>query len=121
MLGIPDGVGGAKTYPFGLLDQGGEKYLVGDVYKGEEIVVLWNRAFEAATVFYARTDQGAVDLQVENGQFVDAMTGSTFYVDGWSVAGDREGERLVPVNEAYVAFWFAWPAFHPETSIMPAP
>ena len=121
VLGIPDGEGGAQTYPFGLLDQGGEKFLVRDVFQGEEIAILWNRSFSAATAFYLRTDQGSVNLQLENGQFVDADTGSTFTVDGWSTSGEREGERLQPVDEAYVAFWFAWPAFHPETTIMEAP
>lgn len=57
-------------------------------------------------------------FSVENGTIVDDETGSTWTIEGRAVAGPRAGRRPSgPVEEAYVAFWFAWAAFQPETTI----
>jgi hypothetical protein len=48
---------------------------------------------------------------------VDTDTGSRWRVDGRAVSGPRAGQQLAPVDRAYVAFWFAWAAFQPETAL----
>jgi len=50
----------------------------------------------------------------------DRETRSTWDVDGLSRSGPLRGERLEPVAEAWVAFWFAWAAFHPTTRLWTA-
>lgn len=45
----------------------------------------------------------------------DEATGSLWRLDGLAMEGPHSGRRLEPVEEAYVAFWFAWADFHPET------
>jgi hypothetical protein len=59
----------------------------------------------------------SASFSVENGRIVDDETGSVWSVEGRAIEGPRAGERLTPVSEAYVAFWFAWASFQPETTI----
>jgi hypothetical protein len=47
--------------------------------------------------------------------FTDNETGSTWRLDGLATDGPMAGERLTPLAEAYVAFWFAWADFHRAT------
>lgn len=119
VLGIPGAEGRALTFPFGMLNDIGTKAVVPSFFEGEEVVVLWDASKEAAAAFRPRTISGqAVRLQVENGRFVDTLSGSEFEVNGVSTAG---GLQMEPVEEAYVAFWFSWPAFHPQTDIFSDP
>lgn len=48
--------------------------------------------------------------------FEDEQTGSLWTFDGIAVRGPLKGERL-PQMLGYRAFWFAWAAFFPETSL----
>ena len=52
---------------------------------------------------------------------MDVETGSEWTVEGLAVSGARAGEILDPVPGTFVAFWFAWAAFQPETAIWGAP
>jgi hypothetical protein len=56
-------------------------------------------------------------FSVEDGKIVDEATGSVWTVEGRAVDGPRAGERLPAVEEAYVAFWFAWAHFQSNTTI----
>ncbi|MGY8779911.1 MAG: DUF3179 domain-containing (seleno)protein, partial [Longimicrobiales bacterium] len=58
-----------------------------------------------------------VTLQSLNGKIVDTETGSEWQMDGVAINGPLEGRSLVPVAEAFVAFWFAWPAFYPDLEL----
>ncbi len=62
-------------------------------------------------------DLAAQTFEVRGGQIFDAETGSQWRIDGRAVAGPLHGRRLQPVRNAYVAFWFAWAAFQPETHL----
>ena len=48
---------------------------------------------------------------------VDTATGTSWSITGAGRDGELAGLRLTPVAEAYVAFWGAWAAFHPETRL----
>ena len=50
----------------------------------------------------------------------DLETGSTWTLEGLAVDGPLLGTQLEPVAEAFVAFWFAWAAFHPGTQLWKA-
>ena len=50
-------------------------------------------------------------------RLIDVETASTWTVTGFATDGPLAGQRLDAVPEAYVAFWFAWAAFHPDTEL----
>ncbi len=113
-LGIPDGAGGI-VFPFGLLDDTDTPVrAVHETAAGRDIVVFWDRAGQGAMAYERTLDGQRLTFTVANDRIVDAETGSTWRIDGRAVAGPLAGRRLTPVAEAYVAFWFAWVAFHPE-------
>lgn len=121
VLGIPseDGRGGV-AFPFGALDAAteGPKALVEtEDPEGRSAVVLWDEGAQGAMAYRPRANGQPVTLREENGGIVDEETGSEWALDGRAMAGPLEGERLEPVAEAYVAFWFAWADFHPETEL----
>ena len=81
------------------------------------MVVFWDRAKQGAMAFRPRA--GSRDLTFEareNGLF-DTETGSRWRLDGLAEDGVLAGERLEPVADAYVAFWFAWALFQPQTRL----
>ena len=117
-LGIPGLSGSALTFPFGLLDELGEKAVVRTNFEGQEVVVLWDREGASAVAFRPQTEDGVVvNISVQNGEFRDELSNSVFQVDGIGIDGPFAGQSLQAIDEAYVAFWFAWPAFHPRTMI----
>lgn len=99
------------AYPFGWLGDLGPVAAVNDEHR----VVLWDEAGQAAMAYQRTLDGQALRFEVEDGGVVDRETGSTWRVDGLAVAGPLEGLRLTPIAEAYVAYWFAWASFHPDT------
>jgi hypothetical protein len=116
VLGVPDGAGGI-AFPFGEL-AGSAATTVVQTEVGDTIVqVLWDEDAGAAMAFHRRTESGREAVLRPDGLgFVDAG-GTTWNLAGRAVAGPLQGERLVPVEGAFVAFWFAWSAFHPLTRI----
>ena len=112
VLGIPTGREGGVAVPFGALDNGAAARAVEVTVQGRRVVVFWDRDARAAMAYEA-----AAAFTVEDGRIVDEETGSIWTVEGRAIEGAREGERLPPIREAYVAFWFAWAAFQPETAV----
>jgi hypothetical protein len=120
VFGIPSGDGGL-AFPFGELELEGPTVVVSLSLGGEEVLLLWDSEAQAAATYYARTDDGvAVRLRAQADEFVDFETASRWDVEGQAVDGPRAGSRLVPYADAFVAFWFAWAAFHPRTSVWTA-
>lgn len=111
VLGIPNGSGGGVALPFGALNTAPARVVTVAV-GGTERTVFWSREAQGAMAF-----ETSAAFSVENGTIVDDETGSTWTIEGRAVAGPRAGDRLEPVDEAYVAFWFAWAAFQPGTTI----
>ena len=63
--------------------------------------------------FRRETEAGKdVSLVPTGAGFRDESTGSTWTVDSRAVSGAMEGERLVPLERAFVSFWGGWAAFH---------
>jgi hypothetical protein len=87
---------------------------------GEDIVILWDERARSAMAYHPVAAGQTLTFEVQTGTLVDRETGSTWEVDGQAVFGPLRGTRLRPVAEAYVAFWFAWAAFQPETEIWTA-
>lgn len=117
-LGIPGNNGTALTFPFGMLEERGAKAVVKTNFEGQDVLVLWDSEMQSAVAFRSQTEDGvAVNISVQNDEFVDGISNSAFQLDGLAVNGQLAGHSLDAIDEAYVAFWFAWPAFHPETMI----
>jgi hypothetical protein len=112
VLGIPDGTTGGIGLPFGELDALGPIAVVDVTVQAERIVVFWDASRAAAMAYRSRV--GALELQFEvrGDAIVDRATSSIWSVDGRAIAGEFAGARLSAVTEAYVAYWFAWAAFH---------
>ncbi len=115
VLGVPAGEGG-RAYPFGELASLG----VTAVVQREEDAVFWDGLREAAMAFRTTLGGNTLTFSLVGGKIVDQETGSVWRVDGEAVSGPLAGQRLTPVSDAYVAYWFAWAAFHPETELWSA-
>jgi len=115
VLGIPDGEDGGRAYPFGALAALGR---VGVVDEGAH-VVFWSQDAQAAMAYRPLTEGERLTFEVTDGKITDLETGSTWETSGIASAGPLAGRSLEPVAEAYVAFWFAWAAFHDDTTIWP--
>ncbi len=116
VLAVPEGSGGV-AFPFGKLETQGTVAVVSAVVGTRGIVVPWDGRARAARAYEPRTDGGVATLEVDGTRFVDRETGSVWTVGGMAVEGERAGERLVAIADGFVAFWFAWAGFQPETGI----
>lgn len=116
VLGVPDGTGGI-AYPFGELSRHGRVGVVRDSVGAMPLAVLWNDTARAAAAYRPSADGKRLTLVVEDGSIVDRETGTRWRYDGEAVEGPLAGSRLAPVEDAYVAFWFAWAVFQPGTDI----
>lgn len=120
ILGIPSAVGeGGIAFPFLELGapEAGEATLIETTFEDREIVVFWDTSAQGAMAYLPEASAGPLTFRVENDRILDHQTGSQWRLDGLAVAGPLEGERLPMVQEAYVAFWFAWATFQPDTDI----
>ena len=122
VLGIPgrSTTGGGIAFPYGELDMSGGLSAAHGSVDGRGVVVLWDGAKQGATAFYADVDGLELEFEIHNETFVDRQTTSSWTIEGSSVGGALAGERLEPIAEAYVAFWVAWAAFHPQTQLWEA-
>lgn len=119
VLGVPH-VRAGIAFPFRALDSLGPVAAVrarAEGAEGEEVVVFWDREKAAAAAFLPRTGSRSLTFEVRSGQVVDRQTESRWRVDGRATSGPLAGRSLEPVRAAYVAYWFAWAAFQPETEI----
>jgi hypothetical protein len=115
VLGIPSDDGGI-AFPFGEV-HGSEAFVAEAEVDGRVVVVFGLTAAGAAMAFRAEVAGEPVRFEVDGTRIVDEATGSVWRVDGVAVEGPHTGRRLEPVAEAYVAYWFAWAAFHPQTRL----
>lgn len=125
VLGIIAPSGATLALPFGRLRTAGESTggvaAISVQVGGTRAVVLWDNQRESAAAFRPELDGAPVTLRVVAGRIVDAETNSEWAVTGVSVTGPRLGQRLAPAAESFVAYWFAWSAFYPESSVWSAP
>lgn len=74
----------------------------------------------SGSVWVARVGPRALRFTVRGGTFVETTTGSVFDLFGRGVTGPLAGEHLLAPPQA-TAFWFAWSAFYPHTTVAKAP
>jgi hypothetical protein len=73
----------------------------------------------ATGVFRTVVDGRTLTFERTDGGFVDRETDSTWDVLGRSIDGPLAGTQLEAI-EHVDTFWFAWAAFAPETTVLPA-
>jgi hypothetical protein len=119
VLGIPDGAGGGLAFPFLAMAAVGELAVFDFEHEGEPAVVLWDASRQSAMAFRSQLGGQAATFSVTAGGFLDDATGTVWAVDGTAMegAGGGTNRTLAPITDAYVAFWGAWAAFHPQTEL----
>ena len=122
VLGIPRDHGHGMAYPFIVLESRGDVAVVHDDVQGSQpVVVFWSTRAQAAVAFEPAANGQPLTFEVRDGRFFDVQTGSRWTLDGRAADGPLEGATLEPVPDAYVAFWFAWATFHPNTDVLSGP
>jgi len=116
VLGVVQGSDGGTAFPFGLLRLS-RKRAIEVRAPGGDAVVFWDRSAESAAVYFREVDGQALTFRVDADRIVDHETGSVWTLEGVAVEGPLVGERLRWVPDSYVAFWFAWSNFQPETIV----
>ena len=116
VLGVVQGSDGGTAFPFGLLRRA-DKRAIAIRAQSADAVVFWDRSADGAAAYFRDVDGQALTFRVDAGRIVDGETGSVWTVDGLAVEGPLEGERLHWVPKTYVAFWFAWATFQPESVV----
>lgn len=116
VLGIPTRDGGI-AFPFGTLAEGRLTNAVSFSYDDEPAVVLWSTEAEGAMAYRRTVNGQRLTFTPDAGRILDSETGSAWTVDGRAVSGPLAGTQLDPIDEAYVAFWFAWAIFEPDTAL----
>ena len=111
-LGIPDGIGGL-VFPFSRLDESGPVTVARVELREGSAVVFWDRDAQGAMAYRPVAGGQVLSFRVTDGGIFDDQTGTRWRLDGTAAEGALVGDRLEPVAEAFVAYWFAWPAFHP--------
>ncbi len=124
--------GQARAYPWPILEQ---RRVIHDTLGGERLVVFYrpgalsaldqSRMAESrpvgATAAYDPAAGGKrLTFEAVGEGFRDRETGSVWNLLGQAVKGPFVGQRLRPVPHVD-AFWFAWAAFNPDTSVATEP
>jgi hypothetical protein len=124
-------IGGTpRAYPWPLLARQG---VVHDTLGDTRLVVFYRpgtlsalddsrieaaREIGATAVFHAVLDGRPLSFEATAEGFRDRETASLWTLLGHAVKGPLAGKRLEPIPHVD-AFWFAWAAFHPSTTIAP--
>ena len=120
--------GAARAYPWPALEKQG---VVHDTLGGQPLVIFHrpgtlsalddtrmdqSRPIGATAVFSPVVRGRALTFEVVPEGFRDRQTGTVWNLLGYAVRGPLTGARLKPVPHVD-AFWFAWAAFNPSSSI----
>jgi len=126
VVGIEVG-GVARAYPFDSLRARGNPAVVNEdgfvVFCGgsarsplNSVDIASGRIVGASGVFDPRARGRTLHFETLHGSIVDRETRSTWGLLGRALAGPLKGTQLAIVPHVD-AFWFAWAAFHPGTTI----
>ncbi len=117
VLGIVRADGTSVAVPFGVLRTRGAVAVETLQLGSQSVVVFWDGAGEGAAAFVPALDGTPMRFRVVDGQIRDEQSGSTWNVEGVAVNGPHAGRRLPWMSDSFVAYWFAWASFHPETQL----
>jgi hypothetical protein len=121
--------GQSQAWSFGFL---AERRALSAVVGGQALLVLWakgtssplddgdvrqGREIGSSAVYDPRLGDRSLTLVPETSGFRDRETGTTWSLSGRALIGPLAGEQLrrLPSQDA---FWFAWAAFNPTTTLV---
>jgi hypothetical protein len=119
ILGVYDGAT-AVAYPLRAMDDQGDAIAVNHVVASTPVVVTYRSHGEVAVAFDRRAGGQTLTFAVTGSApftMVDAETGSEWDAKGVAIAGPMSGQRLAPIADAFVAFWFAWSIYYPDIEV----
>jgi hypothetical protein len=102
--------GSAKAYPLKSLQQ----TAFADVIGGESVLV-W-RLGNDVRLFSPNINGVRLTFTPRGGSLIDEQAHSTWSYDGTAISGPLKGSSLARYSPE-TAFWFAWAAFYPDTSL----
>ncbi len=115
-----DYAGDERAYPLRYLE---EQPVVNDTLAGVPALVAFDTRSETTAVFLRTVEGQALTFEAtsrrQDGAALvrDRETGSLWNAaTGVAVSGPHQGQRLERVP-SFVAFWFAWTDFHPDTGL----
>ncbi len=113
-------VGGqSKAYPISVFTE--NTTIIEELFGGEKIVSVGNSSRNFAAIFKRTATDGTVlSFEAVTGNGTAVMSdaeGTNYDIFGFGLDGPRKGQRLEAISESYIAYWFAWAAFHPDTEI----
>ena len=118
ILGIRTSENGGIGYPFGELETAmGDRGTLHETVGGESTVIFWEaEAGGTAIAFLASVEGQALTFEAEpDGTWTDNETGSVWTLDGRATSGPLAGSQLEARRDAFVAYWFAWRHFQPDS------
>ncbi len=81
-------------------------------------VLIWEQG-QAVRFFSPVVNAITLTFTYVNGTIIDSQTHSVWNFDGVAVLGPLKGQSMTRYLSE-TAFWFAWAAFHPDTTIFPS-
>ena len=119
VLGVFDGTD-AIAYSLEKLAARGVSHIVNDQVGSTPFVVVSRSQWNTAQAFDRRVNGQTLTFTMTNpGPFTmtDDQTGSEWNDWGEAISGPLAGQRLTPVSDAFVAFWFAWSLYYPGSRV----
>ncbi len=107
----------AVVFPFGTLGEGTSYGIRNDTVGDTPFLVTYVTDEEAAVAFDRRVNGQTLTftiLSVANRTVQDTETGSTWDELGLAIAGPLAGEQLGQIDDAFMAYWFAWSVYFPD-------
>ena len=107
----------AVVFPFGVLGEGTSYGIRNDTVGDIPFLVTYVTDDESATAFDRRVNGQELTfstLSVAQRTVQDTETGSTWNEFGEAIGGQLVGEQLTRINDAFMAYWFAWSVYYPD-------
>ena len=120
VLGVIDG-NSTTAYPLMGMADSAVSFIVNDVVGSTPVLVVSRSQWETAQAFDRRVGAQTLTFTLTNNPgpitMVDAETSSVWDREGKAISGPLAGEQLQPVKDSYLAFWFAWSIYFPNTRV----
>ncbi len=114
-------VEGTKSKAYILTAFSSNTSIINDSLNGVQIVLVGNNSRNFAAAFKRKaTDGTMLTFQPVSGNEPAVMIGSdgtNYDLFGFGLDGPRKGQQLESLDQSYIAYWFAWGAFHPGTEV----
>ena len=120
VLGVFEGTT-ASAYSLERLAAQGDAVVANDVVGSIPVAVTYRADGNVAVAFDRRVGGQTLTFDVTSAApftMVDAETGSEWNSGGEATMGTLAGEQLEPIDDAFVAFWFAWSIYYPTIEVV---